>query len=221
MVYQGSPPLARGVPEFKLWADAKHGITPACAGSTHCKPRLSVILWDHPRLRGEYALRLVTVPLNQGSPPLARGVRVAFGNCAIKSRITPACAGSTDLEDDRIRHQKDHPRLRGEYSQLQLESMMEEGSPPLARGVHNTNKITLINNRITPACAGSTIFLETVGIITQDHPRLRGEYCDYLASYKDELGSPPLARGVQSLGITSAVGCGITPACAGSTLKKA
>ena len=49
----GSPPLARGklitgdvdVLEFR--------ITPACAGKTHHRQRVQIVIQDHPRLRGE------------------------------------------------------------------------------------------------------------------------------------------------------------------------
>ena len=52
----GSPPLARGVHEVKQAQKSFRRITPACAGSTPEPSRFSELLWDHPRLRGEYCI---------------------------------------------------------------------------------------------------------------------------------------------------------------------
>ena len=75
--------------------------------------------------------------------------------------------------------------------------------------------------RITPACAGST----AEGIVRdrhfEDHPRLRGEYDQKTDQKNDNSGSPPLARGVRRILACAESSYRITPACAGSTLKKA
>ena len=53
-LWMGSPPLARGIPDFLLFLQNLRGITPARAGNTSCA---SCAIWaarDHPRSRGEY-----------------------------------------------------------------------------------------------------------------------------------------------------------------------
>ena len=53
---QGSPPLARGIQRYTEINLYVAGITPACAGNTFRNSYHDSIIWDHPRLRGEYLL---------------------------------------------------------------------------------------------------------------------------------------------------------------------
>ena len=87
--------------------------------------------------------------------------------------------------------------MRGEYWKIIYSFLPLEGSPPLARGVQSSALPPHPSNRITPACAGSTIVNSGMKQLVRDHPRLRGEYFI-------ELYALILSRG-------------ITPACAGST----
>ena len=149
-------------------------------------------------MRGEYPAACNNNILNLGSPPLARGVHGIYGMAATDPRITPACAGSTDNQESLTRKKWDHPRLRGEYiTALQLQILCS-GSPPLARGVPRFYDVIFDEFRITPACAGSTHIIPTIYKRFQDHPRLRGEYCNSLFGHLIDLGSPPLARGVRT-----------------------
>ena len=52
----------------------------------------------------------------------------------------------------------------------------ETGSPPLTRGVLKDQAEFRVAIRITPACAGSTIYKNQINAAFEDHPRLRGEY---------------------------------------------
>ena len=49
----GSPPLARGTVPLARKRRVRHGITPACAGNSLDEEGVSLLRWDHPRLRGE------------------------------------------------------------------------------------------------------------------------------------------------------------------------
>ena len=49
----GSPPRMRGKDGVNDSAQAVTGITPACAGKSHCRSRTSPDRWDHPRVCGE------------------------------------------------------------------------------------------------------------------------------------------------------------------------
>ena len=131
---------------------------------------------DHPRLRGEYPPVGGIDARSMGSPPLARGV---LQNCRCVlcfKRITPACAGSTKRKSVSKPISQDHPRLRGEYQLILLQSIGKLGSPPLARGVQLKPPCKQMNYRITPACAGSTELSLSPLSFSWDHPRLRGEY---------------------------------------------
>ena len=76
----------------------------------------------------------------------------------------------------------------------------------------------LKEERITPACAGSTKARSEYSILSEDHPRLRGEYYKDLNACLASAGSPPLARGARIVKADQASATRITPACAGSTL---
>ena len=132
---KGSPPLARGVPIISVALFAGRRITPACAGSTLYHLFSFSFSKDHPRLRGEYSLTMLQKETIIGSPPLARGVLRKMLKERKLSRITPACAGSTNFICHPVSPFRDHPRLRGEYSSRVTASITPPGSPPLARGV--------------------------------------------------------------------------------------
>ena len=119
--------------------------------------------------------------------------------------ITPACAGSTGAYRCAMRQYRDHPRLRGEYLPMNRTLPDYQGSPPLARGVHQTGYTVGTLPGITPACAGSTQPLRLNRLPRRDHPRLRGEYIPL------NLFSGQLLAGI--------IRAGITPACAGSTSR--
>ena len=52
------------------------GITPACAGNTGRSGGIGPIIWDHPRVCGEYKEDDIEIALDQGSPPRVRGIPV-------------------------------------------------------------------------------------------------------------------------------------------------
>ena len=112
---EGSPPLARGIPEYINLTCTLDRITPACAGNTIDCRAYRGTSQDHPRLRGEYKNLILYMTVNEGSPPLARGIQ-AIGITEVgRSGITPACAGNTERTNISCRNVRDHPRLRGEY----------------------------------------------------------------------------------------------------------
>ena len=172
---------------------------------------------DHPRLRGEYPRRCPCLTKLSGSPPLARGILTDRARGRMENRITPACAGNTELKRESLNEGEDHPRLRGEYCVHQVRESRSPGSPPLARGIHHDRKTDRLDNRITPACAGNTYFPVFWLTARKDHPRLRGEYYRVLQLADALEGSPPLARGIQQEYYINKDRGRITPACAGNT----
>ena len=95
--YLGSPPLARGIRTNDNSESLYARITPACAGNTATSTYGDTISWDHPRLRGEYAVSARKKEKGLGSPPLARGIRSTTTVLAGYCGITPACAGNTGI----------------------------------------------------------------------------------------------------------------------------
>ena len=71
-----------------------------------------------------------------GSSPLARGLPVARGFCLLVIRIIPARAGFTAPTAPRTGSAPDHPRSRGVYGQKLGHKLGQDGSSPLARGLH-------------------------------------------------------------------------------------
>ena len=70
----GSPPLTRGILKSTHLTAVLRGITPAYAGNTSVAGVLVSVIWDHPRLRGEYLEMLINNGYGWGSPPLTRGI---------------------------------------------------------------------------------------------------------------------------------------------------
>ena len=154
---QGSPPLARGIQAIGITEVGRSGITPACAGNTSHINKWSGVYKDHPRLRGEYRTeeRRVAQEWRSRRPPRDKNNFKIDSRCFIG--ITPACAGNTGTHTTQSKREVDHPRLRGEYTEISPASMFNQGSPPLARGIHSVILINISSFRITPACAGNTI----------------------------------------------------------------
>ena len=112
----GSSPHARGALLERLEDEPRSGIIPACAGST-IRLRLVIrCLRDHPRMRGEHLKNSSTLTKCSGSSPHARGARLAMVFTRRRSRIIPACAGSTGYLLGASDRRSDHPRMRGEHS---------------------------------------------------------------------------------------------------------
>ena len=215
--------------------------TPAYAGNTSDPSSTIPVFRDHPRLRGEYGRLPVPLIVPVGSPPLARGIQSVMLEPSPPRRITPACAGNTKRSmvellfcmgspplargippcfPQRAPWSGDHPRLRGEYSKKPTAQTSGLGSPPLARGILKILIAVFLTIGITPACAGNTTVVIFCKVYIRDHPRLRGEYCGIIKHIPLSLGSPPLARGIHIHSTRNFPTPGITPACAGNTLKK-
>ena len=71
-------------------------------------------------------------------------------------RIIPACAGSTFTLIRSPLFRTDHPRLRGEHWHVDRPAPALGGSSPPARGARQQRGGEAADDRIIPACAGST-----------------------------------------------------------------
>ena len=149
-----------------------------------------VIMWDHPRLRGEQVAARQISCIFQGSPPLARGTGAGSVYVRNLPGITPACAGNRHSAISSSKALKDHPRLRGEQLPQHGLCRHVNGSPPLARGtarilrkLYGPRKrgtvvytgFFMVIFGITPACAGNSAQNRHPAAFQLYHPRLRGE----------------------------------------------
>ena len=112
---------------------------------------------DHPRLRGEYGSKFTDMILDEGSPPLTRGIPETTFKIMDGQRITPAYAGNTAVGLPVTSSGVDHPRLRGEYLHPTLHPNGAMGSPPLTRGIPHPLRLWAYRRGITPAYAGNTL----------------------------------------------------------------
>ena len=95
---KGSPPRVRGKRRKPSAPVLYVGITPACAGKTVKARANSLATQDHPRVCGENALYAQQIEKVSGSPPRVRGKLRAINGISPCIRITPACAGKTNLQ---------------------------------------------------------------------------------------------------------------------------
>ena len=92
---KGSSPHARGAHGRGPRLPVRHGIIPACAGSTGEGDEVWVLPGDHPRMRGEHLNGWFMYVYLAGSSPHARGARLGARLVRVCGGIIPACAGST------------------------------------------------------------------------------------------------------------------------------
>ena len=176
-------------------------------------------------------------PVNDGSSPLARGLRREGQRGCDGGRIIPARAGFTRARPRAWRRLPDHPRSRGVYALGRVWTENPVGSSPLARGLPRRGLRLSRFPRIIPARAGFTTrgrgpppaprdHPRSRGVYPgssrrarcpPDHPRSRGVYNHTVDVYKRLYGSSPLARGLPPYDGAGAFDVRIIPARAGFT----
>ena len=144
-----------------------------------------------------------------------RGKAKKTGSDAADARITPAYAGKSGEISKYFGYIKDHPRLCGEKPLLSIEVRLWRGSPPPMRGKDDFLWWQNVDNGITPAYAGKSVFVSSGGLLLWDHPRLCGEKGFGLFPQPLHTGSPPPMRGKVVTGQNHGIKVGITPAYAG------
>ena len=215
----GSSPLARGLLALLPVRESLLRIIPARAGFTGWSRLTCSCVRDHPRSRGVYGCAVYVMPVDAGSSPLARGLRIDAWSTGSVSRIIPARAGFTSRRSQTARSQPDHPRSRGVYSALRSIRGVTWGSSPLARGLRGAAEPGDGNDRIIPARAGFTRTVPLWTPTSADHPRSRGVYVLALSPAALASGSSPLARGLRRGDFPLDEVRGIIPARAGFTRR--
>ena len=214
---EGSSPLARGLLRRQPEVHRHEGIIPARAGFTLFLRLAVFVTWDHPRSRGVYASQFHTVNRQEGSSPLARGLRIIPDAIHDLDGIIPARAGFTNHSSSSHSISTDHPRSRGVYAWGRFADSVGTGSSPLARGLPGGCVTHVRGFRIIPARAGFTVLRRPRPHRLRDHPRSRGVYHWRYAIVTPGTGSSPLARGLRPRAVRRCHGRGIIPARAGFT----
>ena len=93
------------------------------------------------------------------------------------------------------------------------------GSPPRVREKQSEYYRMREQAGITPACAGKTGFRRFESVTGWDHPRVCGKNYDNSLDTTWKTGSPPRVREKRKYYDGCCSYFGITPACAGKTLK--
>ena len=93
------------------------------------------------------------------------------------------------------------------------------GSPPRVRGKVHPFVAEVRPFGITPACAGKSGLYRGCRSPGRDHPRVCGEKTMIPQEFGASLGSPPRVRGKGLLFTPPVLIFGITPACAGKSLR--
>ena len=98
---KGSPPHVRGKAGTWSRSSMARGITPAYAGKSRCHTLRFSRWWDHPRMCGEKHAHAAVRARCLGSPPHVRGKVRFVGHKHQDCRITPACAGKSQIRQHR------------------------------------------------------------------------------------------------------------------------
>ena len=133
--------------------------------------------------------------------------------------ITPAYAGKSFGSFCFLSFRQDHPRVCGEKQAAVALPQPVLGSPPRMRGKACLTLIIRLLLGITPAHAGKSLPAVLKCPPTRDHPRVCGEKTEYRALVTAHQGSPPRMRGKEFIGQVCIAPKGITPACAGKSLR--
>ena len=112
----GSSPLARGPPDAAAAARSVQRLIPARAGTTRISFCPKVIIWAHPRSRGDHILCPSLTHTDRGSSPLARGPHRRTYYRTDDRGLIPARAGTTPQSKRGVVFMGAHPRSRGDHT---------------------------------------------------------------------------------------------------------
>ena len=175
LVY-GFPPPVRGMPARTAFFCFSIGSPPHTPGKSALPLDGNLSLRSTPHMRGTVLFCVIPVGMPpHGSPPPVRGKggRVTF--TLSLSGITPAYAGKRSVTKPRRTKRTDHPRPCGEKLSTKDFIAPPSGSPPRVREKVEDKVREYKAQRITPACAGKSVFAQNFMENSKDHPRVCGE----------------------------------------------
>ncbi len=152
--------------------------------------------------------------------PACAGTGTSKGNVARSTSVHPRVRGDRPCGLAGSRGLPVHPRVRGDRFTQYLDDRGIAGSPPRARGQVTIDKVAILNERFTPACAGTGRSRASTEKDRTVHPRVRGDRDEEPICFEDSFGSPPRARGQEDDGRDPRLPDRFTPACAGTGARK-
>ena len=170
------PPRARRIPDTYEKAKNRAGTTSACAENT--KPILFAILFhrNYLRVRGEYSVVVVRLPLVVELPPRARRIPIHLLRARPRQGTTSACAENTRAKPHPTQRKGNYLRVRGEY-RVTLDSIADaEELPPRARRIQSRVSKSAVSPGTTSACAENTCCSRCYLPRRWNYLRVRGEY---------------------------------------------
>ena len=153
-----------------------------------------------------------------GSSPLTRGKPGAGLELDLRPRLIPAHAGKTSSPPSWEPGRAAHPRSRGENFLIANVERKVDGSSPLTRGKHQTDRVRIHSRGLIPAHAGKTVAIEGGSLTYKAHPRSRGENAGVGELAERGAGSSPLTRGKRDRIGSCRYEARLIPAHAGKTL---
>ena len=133
--------------------------------------------------------------ITDGSSPLTRGKRSESQRSQTQRRLIPAHAGKTVSQAWGSAARSAHPRSRGENAPTPTAAVAPSGSSPLTRGKRAACSSETRASRLIPAHAGKTCLYTSFKLVSEAHPRSRGENACIFGELEAHGGSSPLTRG--------------------------
>ena len=99
---------------------------------------------DHPRVCGKNFCSSWCLSRRWGSPPRVREKPMFSAGNEVMYRITPACAGKTNVPTLSAILPWDHPRVCGKNILLMITTNLNEGSPPRVREKPNDKGLSAL-----------------------------------------------------------------------------
>ena len=187
---------------------------------------------------GELLSRAAKDCIKTGSSPRVRGTRagVSWRNrsygfipaCAgnsplganreFRQRFIPACAGNSRQAPVFRCQSSVHPRVCGELGLIQIASGGIVGSSPRVRGTPWRNSLARAIDRFIPACAGNSLYADSVNGNNAVHPRVCGELLTINREDRTLNGSSPRVRGSSTSAVFAASSAAVHPRVCGELL---
>ena len=153
--------------------------------------------------------------------PAHAGTIAATKNVSITAKgITPAHAGTMLFAFVSVSFARDHPRACGDYGEFEQGEVSLKGSPPRMRGLSLAFRIWQDSHGITPAHAGTILYIYLFFKKSWDHPRACGDYHILKHTQICHRGSPPRMRGLFVSKRPQKISARITPAHAGTIISE-
>ena len=199
-------------------ANARHGIIPAYAGSTHVAACLDHVAQgssphtrgappgttprattsrDHPRIRGEHLMSYSIRLCDPGIIPAYAGstTRVEIMSAGLEGS-SPHTRGAPRRPPRSTRSAGDHPRIRGEHDVEQADEVHLLGIIPAYAGSTPPDGVPhAMPMGSSPHTRGALVQSGSACSLLRDHPRIRGEHSVAHPAVRERPGIIPAYAG--------------------------